>query len=34
MKKNEEPLSASQQKRVEKALKELVDAMKKYKEEA
>lgn len=33
MKKNEEPLSQSQQKRVEKALKELVDAMKKYKEE-
>ena len=33
MKKNDEPLSQSQQKRVEKALKELVDAMKKYKEE-
>lgn len=33
MRKNEEPLSASQQKRVEKALKELVDAMKKYKGE-
>lgn len=33
MRKNEEPLSQSQQKRVEKALKELVDAMKKYKEE-
>ena len=33
MKKNEEPLSPSQQKRVEKALKELVDAMKKYKQE-
>jgi len=33
MKKNEEALSVSQQKRVEKALKELVDAMKKYKEE-
>jgi len=33
MKKNEEPLSVSQQKRVEKALKELVDAMKKYKGE-
>lgn len=33
MKKNEEPLSASQQKRVEKALKDLVDAMKKYKGE-
>ena len=33
MKKNEEALSASQQKRVEKALKELVDAMKKYKGE-
>ena len=33
MRKNEEPLSQSQQKRVEKALKELVDAMKKYKGE-
>ena len=33
MRKNDEPLSTSQQKRVEKALKVLVDAMKKYKEE-
>ena len=33
MRKSEEALSASQAKRVEKALKELVDAMTKYKEE-
>ena len=33
MRKNDEPLSTSQQKRVEKALKALVDAMKKYKGE-
>ena len=32
MRKNEEPLSASQTKRVEKQIKELVDAMTKYKE--
>jgi len=32
MRKNEEPLSASQTKRIEKQLKELVDAMSKYKE--
>lgn len=33
MRKNEEPLSASQTKRIEKQIKELVDAMTKYKEE-
>lgn len=33
MRKNEEALSASQSKRVEKSLKELIDAMQKYKEE-
>lgn len=33
MQKNEEPLSASQTKRIEKQIKELVDAMTKYKEE-
>lgn len=32
MRKNEEPLSASQTKRIEKQIKELVDAMTKYKE--
>lgn len=32
MRKNEEPLSASQTKRIEKQLKELIDAMSKYKE--
>lgn len=32
MRKNEEPLSASQTKRIEKQLKELIDAMTKYKE--
>ncbi|MBQ7467073.1 MAG: hypothetical protein IJS74_03260 [Clostridia bacterium] len=32
MRKNEEPLSASQTKRVEKQIKELIDAMNKYKE--
>jgi len=33
MRKNEEPLSASQTKRIEKQIKELVDAMTKYKED-